>query len=77
MWYILEFLNLLGSPHKLESRLAGGVSLLDAIELDLQLLQFNAGVSKFAVKVVVSVDLASESPVIMIKEGVMEQGEVN
>jgi len=70
--YVLEFLNLLSSTHKLEMGFAGGAGLLDSIEVDLQLFELDAGVGELVVKVTIVMDLAGESPVVVDEESAME-----
>src|SRR6266850_3414492 len=76
-WNVLEFVDLLQCGRKQEASLASGTSLTDRIEVNLHLLEFDTGVGELAIEVVVSVDLAGESPVIMVDEGIMEQGKVD
>ena len=52
-------------------RFAAGVSLLDGIKLGLEVFKFDGEVSILIVKIVVVMDLAGESPVIMDEECIM------
>src|SRR6267142_1655342 len=76
MWNVLEFVNLFRCARKQEASLASGTSLADRVEVDLHLFEFDAGIGELAIEVTVLVDLAGESPVIMVNEGIMEQGEI-
>jgi len=53
------------------------VGLLEGVEVNLHLLEFDAGVSELAIEVTVSMNLSGESPVIMVNEGIMEQRKIN
>jgi len=70
-WYIFECLNLFSCVCELKVRFAAGVSLLDGIELSLEVFKFDGEVSILIVKIVVVMDLAGESPVIMDEECIM------
>jgi len=68
---------LFGGTCELETRLTAGVSQLDSVVFNLELLKFDAGVGEFTVEVMVVVHLTGESPVIVVNEGVMEQSEID
>jgi len=46
--------------------------LADRVDVDLHLFEFDAGVGELAIEVAVAVDLAGESPVIVVNEGIVE-----
>jgi len=50
---------------------ATGVSQLNGIELDLEMLKFDADIGIFSIKVMVAVYLAGEAPIVINEEGVM------
>src|SRR6266850_525550 len=77
MWNILEFVDLFRCAHKQEMTLASGASLVDCIDVDLHLLELDAGVGVLAIEVTVSVDLAGKSPIVVVDKGIMEESEVN
>src|SRR6267142_5333322 len=69
---VLEFVDLFRCACKQEASLASRVSLTDRVEVDLHLFEFDAGVGKLAIEVAVAVDLAGESPIIVVNKGIME-----
>jgi len=56
---------------ELETRLIAGVSQLDGVVFNLELLEFDAYVGELGVEVAVSVYLAGEPPVVIEKEVVV------
>jgi len=42
------------------------VSLADRVEVDLHLFELDTGIGEFAVELAIAVDLAGESPVVMV-----------
>src|SRR6267142_6607948 len=75
-WYVLEYLHLLSGMRKLEVGFAAGVSLLDSIELGLEMFEFDGKVSIFIVKVMVVVDLMGKPPIVVNEECITQQLEV-
>src|SRR5882672_3733116 len=71
-WYVFEFLDLLRCSRKQEPGLASRTGLAEGIEVDLHLFELDAGVGELAIEVTVVMDLAGESPVIEVNEGIME-----
>src|SRR6267142_3908882 len=71
-WDVLELVDLLGCARKQEASLASGASLTDRVEVDLHLLELDAGVGELAIEVAVSVDLTGKPPVIVVDKGVVE-----
>ena len=75
--YVLEFFDLLRCSCEQEPRFASGASLLDALEVDLQLFKLDAGVRELTIKVAVTMDLAGKSPVVVVNKGIMKQGKID
>src|SRR6266850_8364484 len=75
--YIFKLLDLLRCSCEQEPGLAGRASLLEGIEVDLHLFEFDAGVGKLTIEVAVVVDLTGEPPIIVVNKGVMEQGKID
>src|SRR6266850_4673768 len=69
--YVLKFLNLLRCSCEQELGFASGASLAEGIKVDLHLFEFDTGASKFVIEVAVVVDLAGESPIIVINKGIV------
>src|SRR6267142_6641579 len=76
-WDVLKFVDLLGCARQQEASLASGASLADCIEVDLHLLEFDAGIGELAIEVAVTMDLAGKSPIVVVNEGIMEESEVD
>src|SRR6266850_909212 len=74
--YVLEFFDLLRCSCEQEPRFASGASLLDALEVDLQLFELDAGVGELVIEVVVVVDLTGESPIVVVNKGIIKQGKI-
>src|SRR6267142_740624 len=68
VWYILKPFNLFGGTCELETRLTAGVSQLDSVVFNLELLKFDTYVHELGVKVAVSMYLTGEAPVVIEKE---------
>src|SRR6267142_1045771 len=71
-WYVLKLLDLLRCLCEQEPGFTSGVSLLEGIKVDLHLFKLDAGVGELAIEVAVTVDLAGESPVVMVNEGIVK-----
>src|SRR6267142_521621 len=71
-WNVLEFVDLLRRARKQEATLARGAGLTNCVEVDLHLLEFDTEVRELAVEFTVSVNLAGESPIVMVDEGIVE-----
>src|SRR6266850_5190643 len=74
---VFEFVDLLRCSCKQEASLASGASLADRVKVDLHLFEFDTGIGELAIEVAVAVDLTSESPVIVVNKGVVEQSEID
>jgi len=46
--------------------------LADCVEVDLHLLEFDAGIRELVIEVAVSMDLAGKSPIVVVDEGIVE-----
>src|SRR6267142_3189149 len=77
VWYVLELLELLRCSCEQEPGFASRASLLDGAEVDLHLFKLDAGVSKLVIEIVVAVDLAGESPLVVVNKGFLKQGKVD
>jgi len=77
VWYILKPFNLFGGTCELETRLTAGVSQLDSVVFNLELLKFDTYVHELGVKVAVSMYLTGEAPVVIEKEVVVQELEVS
>ena len=71
VWYVLECLNLFRHVHKLEMAFTGSASVLNSIEFDLEVFEFEGKITVFVVEVTVVVDLMGKGPVIVDEESIV------
>ena len=69
---VAKLLDLLSSARKLETGFAPQASLLYGVEVDLELFELNTDVHVFGIEVAVLAYLASEPPVVIGDQGIME-----